>query len=291
MPDESSAISIGGITCWDEGVREKDRRDGVEATRTLLCHWSDRRALIRKLRPPATLIGGVYAYDADPYPDIPGLLPDEFDAVGVGELSEGPNGMVAHKYARITARYSTLDIEEPDGQGFLSLDFGASILTLPKASVLEYLDTNGDPLASEPKNVPYNENPNWSLTTVAFTVGLRNLGELPVAKIMAAAAKPVSSTPMYGQSAGTVIFDGGRSLRRLMPGADATSLEGVWDLELRFLARPGLPWDYLARKDRNGNVTDFHQVRWKGNQRPFMGRSDLSKLLDKNNLPEGLVGA
>src|ERR1700722_2963240 len=106
MPTTDTAITIGTITCWDEGTIERFTRYKSAATRTLLCHWTDRATLIATLRGGVALVGGVWTVNVGNYPDFPFLFIDSVTCEGVAGsagLSVGTNGLVAHKYARLRA--------------------------------------------------------------------------------------------------------------------------------------------------------------------------------------------
>jgi hypothetical protein len=77
MPlDSTTSITLFGITVWDEGTKEQFVRDTPSsATRTLVCAWTDRVALINALRGAVTQPSPAVIQYSPPasYPDAPAI--------------------------------------------------------------------------------------------------------------------------------------------------------------------------------------------------------------------------
>lgn len=270
MPlDASTQITIGGVQCWDEGTQESLGRAKSSAQRTLLCAWTDRVKLIAALRGGGSIVGAVSLFNAAQQysPDFPFLYIDTVGTEGVGVLSQDGNGMVAYKYARLTAKYSTIDYIEGAETGTVSIDFANQILTLPRSqSMLKFTDGAMEDLP--PENHP-------GLRNTIFTIEFvrRNLPQFPTTKIKAACDAPLNSDTVsltlptvnpFGLSGGglgiplggledpnatdfsfepgKVLFEGGKSFRR-----NTTTSAISYDIAYRMSYNP-LGWDKFFDK-------------------------------------------
>jgi hypothetical protein len=263
----ATAVSIFGIQCWDEGTREVIGRGVSYAVRKIKCKWADRIALTQKLRAPSATIGSVVVFSAGAsYPAYPQLFCDTVETTGVvggGGLTTDDVGMVAYKYAQLTATYKTLEFGgtasyDPNSVG---VDFSSQIIHVPQStSWLKYSDGGMESLPPE-------DSPPIIIPTATLTVPLRNLAKLPVTAIIAATEAPVNTISVFGSSIGKVFFDGGRSIRRVNVDGSTN-----WDLDLRFQLRT-IPWNSVVSK--TGAVRPV--VRQDGS--PLYASSDLNNLL------------
>jgi len=264
MPSSDSAITLGGITCWDEGTSERFGRYKSSATRTLLCNWQDRVELLAYLRGGVEQVGGNWVVAIGNYPDFPFLFIDTVTCEGIagpGGLSVGSGGLVAYQYARLRATYTTFDYVPGNETGTMGLDFGSQVLQLPQsASFLQYGDGAGEDLPPE-------DAPPVIIPTVTITRTVRDAPSLPVAAILAAAVAPVNSASFLGADPGFVLFDGGRSLRRIVSDGSTN-----YDLEYRFQYR-ALPWNQVYAVGGSG-----------GPARPVIRKSDGSPLYASSDL-------
>jgi hypothetical protein len=259
--DTTDSITVSGISpVWDEGVEEHFDRSTAWARRTMRCRWDQRAALVTALRGGAGLIGNVTIYNpAQQYPDYGGLYIDAVDIEGVpaNGLDIAPSGVVAYKYARLRALYTSLGFIDGVDKGFLSLDYGTEIIKLPDGAVS--VSGGGVRLAQSPtKRVP--------CQTLVYM--RRSLATLPTAAILAASAAPLNSASFFGGVAGSVLFEGGRSSTRL-----TTSGATNWDLELRFSHRDNPRWNQAH--DSNGVIQDVTLA----SGTPLYSSSDLNSLI------------
>jgi hypothetical protein len=233
MPlDSSTSITLLGIQVWDEGTREQFVRASTSsATRTLVCAWNDRVALINVLRGNVLQESPAVVQYSPPaaYPDAPWLFVDTIDVEGIpGEsgLSVGTNGLVAYKYARIRVTYRSLPYLEGTETGVLSVDYGSEWFTLSNSRPsLKFSDGSGEDVSTD-------LNPSLRITTVAFRQTRNNLPSIPVNQIVAA-TDTVNQSSFQGAAPGTVKFDGAASQRRLFSNGSPG-----WDLTYAFTYRP-----------------------------------------------------
>lgn len=259
MPlDSSTEIRINGIQCWDEGREELFNRTTSQVTRTIRCGWTDRAGLIGYLRGGANVIGVTTLYvNPQTAPDYPFLYVDQVTCVGQAGKNQGysldaTSNAINYPYAVLTVTYTPIT---GLASGFISFDFGKDVFTMPQ-STLKFAD--GNPV---PSGVPL------ILPTVAITQGRLNLGTLPIATILAAAASPLDSSGLYGTATGTLLFDGGRAIRKFTTAGNEN-----WDVEYRFLCRPARRWDYFY--DVDGSLK---QVK-RNDGSPLFASSALSAL-------------
>lgn len=266
MPSSDSAIIIGSVSCWDEGTVERFSRYRSTATRTLLCNWQDRAALIGSLRGGVQQVGTEWVVSVGNYPDFPFLYIDTVTCEGVAGpsgLSVGSGGMVAYQYARLRATYSTFDYQPGTETGTMGLDFGSQVVQLPQSeSYLQFGDSGGEDLAPE-------DTPPLIIPTVTITRTVRDAPSLPVTAILTAIAAPVNSAEFLGADPGYVLFDGGRSLRRLTTDGSIN-----YDLEYRFQYR-AVQWNQVYATGGSGPT---RPVIRKADGSPLYASSDLNAL-------------
>jgi hypothetical protein len=269
MPSSDTAITIGGVTCWDEGTIERFARYRSTATRTLLCAWTDRVALIEYLRGGSVDTSSGWIVTVGNYPDFPFLFIESVTCEGVagpGGLSVGPNGVVAYQYARLRATYATFEYQPGTETGTMGLDFGSQVLTLPQStSILQYGDG-----ASE--DLPPEDAPPLIIPTVAITRTVKDAPSIPMDTILACIQAPVNSASFLGADPGYVLFDGGRSLRRLTTAGAIN-----YDLEYRFQYR-AIPWNQVYANGGDSGPT--RPVIRKADGLPLYASSDLNGLFE-----------
>ncbi|MDP9175543.1 MAG: hypothetical protein M3O30_17005 [Planctomycetota bacterium] len=267
MPlDSTTSITLFGITVWDEGAKEQYARTTTSsATRTLVCAWADRAALINALR-GAVLQQTPNVVQYTPpaaYPDAPWLFVDTVDVEGIpGEtgLSVAPTGLVAYKYARIRIIYRSLPYQEGSETGVLSVDYGSEWFTLSNATPsLKFTDGAAEDVTTD-------LNPALRITTIAFRQTRNNLPAIPVAQIVAA-TDTVNQGPFQGAPAGTVKFDGASSQRRLFSNGSPG-----WDMTYAFTYR-SVGWN-VAYDPANG----WRPVVLKSTSQPPFPMSDYNQL-------------
>lgn len=259
--DTSDAVTVSGIfPVWDEEVKEHFDRQTGWARRIMRCKWDDRAALVLALRGGASLVGGVTINTpAQQYTPYPFMYIDSVDADGVPAegLTEDGNNIVAYKYARVTALYTSLGFNEGTETGTLSLDYGSDVLRLPDGAA-KFSDGSGERLLQPPNKIV----PCQSLVFLR-----RNLATLPTGIILAASAAPLNSAGFFGGAVGSVLFDGGRSFQR-MTTAGSTN----WDVEYRFKHREKPKWN--EDFDSTGAIRPVT----KSNGDPLYDSSDLNAL-------------
>ena len=270
MPlDSSTAITFLGVNVWDEGTEENFVRTGYStATRTLLCAWEDRIAIINQIRGGASVIGGFYYYTpSQAYPDAPSL---PFDAIrvegiaGDSGLSVGPNGMVAYKYARLRITYKTLDYIDGITTGTTSLDFASQMVNLPQ-STPTYKFPDGTLLSAQ-------DGPLVRRSIVSLVQTRKNLAQLPSALVQSLAGN-VNSTGFLGGNPGTVLFDGARADRRL-----TTTGNENWDMTYKFMFDP-IGWNNVLQPSGSGAGTYQKVVRIADGVTTLYPSADLNQLL------------
>jgi hypothetical protein len=135
--------NIGGKDCWDEDAwMEFDTTAGDKGFRQILCLWADALPIVTALRGGIPVPGQAPSPAA--FPDDPQLHFLSASAKGVdGDigLTVGVNGMVAHKYMRLTCQYGSPTMSAianpppPGGGGFtpdvLEVDFECDVMTVP----------------------------------------------------------------------------------------------------------------------------------------------------------------
>lgn len=294
--DLDTARLINGFPVWDETLTEKGGRGYATGTRTLRTLWQNRYDVLDALAPGAQNVGGIYVFNAIGYPGNPNLLPESYTITGDTIIGEDSDGNVLYDRAVITLEYASLK-GGGSANGFVELDIATNVITLPRTNrALEVVPPGG---GSAIPVLP-NDNPPLPLVTYTLTRVLRNVAGLPIGVYQTAAKKPINSTAVAEFEAGTVIFQGGRAFRQTASnsglGIDrspqpltededpASSVwSGTWDVELRYLVRPGLPWDYLPYYGNNGMTWGgFGKARFNDGSE-FIGRSDLNLLTGRNN--------
>jgi hypothetical protein len=226
MPlDSTTSITLFGITVWDEGTKEQFVRDTPSsATRTLVCAWTDRVALINALRGAVTQPSPAVIQYSPPasYPDAPWLYVDTVEVEGIAGntgLNVAASGLVGYKYARIKVTYRSLSYQEGVETGVLSVDYGSEFFTLSGLTAsLKFSDSTGGDVSTD-------INPSMRITTITLHQTRNNLPSIPVSTIIAA-TDTVNAASFQGAASGTVKFDGASSQRRLFangnPGWDMT---------------------------------------------------------------------
>jgi hypothetical protein len=252
--DASTAITINGVQCWDEGVRENyTRRTGSIAEQTIVCAWGDRFRLVDYFLAGAEVFGGVViGRPMIGYAPFPVLVADEVEVIegipGQSGMSMDSTGTVAYKYARLVVRYRSDALASTNSNlSIINVDFGKQIYT-PSKDAMKFEDGKPLPIA-KPISVPI----------VHFTQVRRNLSSVPIATIIAVSQAPLNSVPIFGGAEGTILFDGARSTFRILPGqtinyggvgspVPTSGAKGQADLEFAFSFNPR-GWDMALDTD------------------------------------------
>jgi hypothetical protein len=295
MPlDSTTSITIAGIQCWDAGTSESFTRTGrSRASRSLICLWGDRVALINSvLSITATedvgIFEGIAAFNQPfAYPQAPWLLLEDVKCKGIpGETGlsnltlaalDGSNvSLVAYKYAAVTFEYASQDYPIQD-TGSLSLDFGIETISAPR-SAAAFSYTSSSPTGDDPNDVPPEDSPPLRETVVTLVRTRKNLTALPTDAIVAAAQAPVNSLPFTmvntpplppSQAApGTVKFEGVSTHYRTVAGGAA-----MWDASFRFVYRAS-GWNSIYRPGQG-----YVPIYFKGTDTQYYATSDLNQLL------------
>jgi hypothetical protein len=295
MPlDSSTSITIAGVQCWDAGTDEMfSRSRRSRATRSLICLWPDRVALINAVLSPGATLGtaavlGVGVFNQPfAYPQAPWLLLEQVQCRGIaGETGlsnvsltalDGTSvSLVAYKYAAVTFVYSSQDYPAQD-TGSLSLDFGVESLAAPRSAV-SFSYESSSPTGDDPNDVPPEDSPPLRDTVVTLVRTRKNLTSLPTDLILATSQAPVNSQPFTlintpplppsQAPAGTVKFEGVSTHYRTVAGGSP-----LWDASFRFTYRAG-GWNSFYRPGV-GYVPIFK----KGTDQPYYAMSDLNALL------------
>jgi hypothetical protein len=264
--DSSTSITLLGIQVWDEGTKEQFVRSTTSsATRTLVCAWTDRVALINLLR-GAVLQQSPSVLQFTPpaaYPDAPWLFVDTIDVEGIpGEtgLNVGVNGLVGYKYARIRVTYRSLSYAEGTETGAFSVDFGSEWLTLSSATPsLKFTDGSAEDVSTD-------LNPSLRITTIAFRQARNNLPSIPVPLIVSA-TDTVNSSSFQGADAGKVKFDGASSQRRIFSNGSPG-----WDMTYAFTYR-SVGWNVAYDP-----VGGWRPIKLKATGQPPFGSFDYNQL-------------
>jgi hypothetical protein len=295
MPlDSTTAITIAGVQCWDAGTEEDFTRVGKSrATRSLICLWGDRVALINAVLSPlatedAIAVLGVGIFNQPfAYPQAPWLLLEDVKCRGIaGEtglsdltltaLDGSDVSMVAYKYAAVTFSYVSQDYPAQE-TGSLSLDFGVETISAPR-SVAAFSYSSSSPTGPDANDVPPEDAPPLRDTVVTLVRTRKNLLSLPTDLILATAQAPVNSEPFNlvtssplapsQAPAGTVKFEGASTQYRTVAGGTP-----MWDASFRFVYRAS-GWNNVYRPN-NG----FVPIYFKGTDQPYYATSDLNQLL------------
>lgn len=295
MPlDSTTAITIAGVQCWDAGTEEDFTRVGrSRATRSLICAWGDRVALINAvLSPLATesgaLFSGVGIFNQPyAYPEAAWLLLENVRCRGIaGEtglsdttltaLDGSSVPLVGYKYAAVTFEYSSQDYPAQDTGG-LSLDFGIETLSAPRSNAA-FSYVSSSPTGDDPNDVAPEDAPPLRETVVTLVRTRKNLLSLNTNLILAAAQSPVNSLPFNlvtatlltpeTAPAGTVKFEGVSTQYRTVAGGTP-----MWDASFRFVYRAS-GWNNIYRPGLG-----YVPVYFKGTDQPYYASSDLNQLL------------
>lgn len=265
MPlDDSVAISINGIVCWDEGEQAHFAR-GLESrsTRILRCAWTDRIALVSFLMGGSTSLGGLPLFAAgQPHPEYAYWLVRSVDCDGEGLMSVGASGMIAYERACLKVSYGPPDWNDQDPAlvGDEELDFSSTALSMGNgASAFKYTSDNVE--------VPVQLYPAINITTVSFRKVRYRLPVLPSALIMSL-VDHTNNASFFGAAAGQVIFRGAQSKREITALGDRN-----WTVSYAF-EFSSIGWDKLARP---GATPPFQQIAYKNGDALFPP-ADLSLL-------------
>ncbi len=223
--DSTTSITLAGVMCWDEGVREEFGRSSPRAVRKLVCRWTDRLDLVNRLLGYATSTGGTTTV-AQPltYKGAPFLVCTHVEIEGTGMLGADSDGDAAYPYARLRVIYDPSEFNN-DGHetGNENLDFSSEVVALPMNGPSLYW-SNGD--AVDPRAAPA-----IHFTTATFSRTLYSQPTLPV-NLIFTLLDTVNQGPFLGAAAGKVRFLGARTHRRFT----ATGAKN-WDITLAFLYR------------------------------------------------------
>lgn len=231
--------TLNGITYWDEDCWEEYDVSGNKAFRILLCMWGDRFRLTAALQ-GANFIPGqspTVAY----YPDdhkmfLRGVKSKGAD--GKEGLSIGTNGMIAHKYARLTCEYGPATIPGLGGLGvgsynpdLITIDFDIDVVTLPRNYLRWNIDTN-PPSSATATPGSYSETPfPMLIPTARLVIPLSGLTTLNISTILSVVGH-VNNKVIFGSPILRVMFPGARSKQRYL-----VSGQLVNDEELHFSVR------------------------------------------------------
>lgn len=207
-------ITYFGVQCYDEGTKETWKTFGrSQATRTIVCAWQDRIPLINNI----FSIGGLnnvnqpYYGPAAAYPDAPTLLfLETLDVEGIAGpngLTTDPNGLVAYDLARCRLTFASYPYDQSN-LNVTSLDYGVEEICLTQSGSSFYW--NGT--ATTP--VPPTQTPSIRVPSVTLTITQYNQTVLPTPTVVALIGT-VNNATVIGCSAGTLMFAGAKSARRL----------------------------------------------------------------------------
>lgn len=254
--DASTQITINGVPCWDEGTEEHFGRSATSAVymlRSLRCPWSNRANLVKALQTGSQQIGSVTLITSGQlYPGpYANMYVDAIDITGEGAKGIDGNGLISFDWANLKVKYTPLDFTYAQ----IQLDFNKEIVAYPQ-SFLQFSD-----------GTPVSQGAAFPVSTVCIRQSRQNLPSLPVSTILSATAAPLNSTPIFGAAAGTVLFDGGRSLSRYSLLANT-----LYDVAYSFIYKP-IGWDKLfdpvSKTFKQVQTTDGNAV---------IQRSDLNLL-------------
>src|ERR1700733_6042408 len=202
----STAISIGGLTAWDEGWTEHIIRLGTStATRRIRCFCSQRELVTEFLLAGYVVQGGRVVQNLTQYPDIPWMYVYEGepspapDAMGT---SISPAGQFGEEYAILNVKYKAYPWASGQ-QGYLTFRYGSAVLALPNDGT----GNTGILWGSDSTPVPASSAPALRYMLVGISCHLLN--QPPVAdSTIQTLIDNVNSDTFFGYAAGQVRFLG-----------------------------------------------------------------------------------
>jgi len=260
--------------------------EGLKATRTLLCGWSDRERVVEQLLGDAYEYGGRSRAQYPGKPDIVAMrircepFADDVTPQVLSDLTEGLNQYDG--FAKITVNYELLvpsereDLPAIEAGTFLSYrqDFSVEKLVLPGHS-LRWSDQPAVP-------VPPEIAPTVHVPTIEHRLTWHRVVDPPWTAIRDCVGT-LNSRQFMGAAAGTVLLDGASAEREFININDFASPELGWQIGYVFLEKAvkavggnsvgwnhayrSLPaddpgWDELtdANDQRPYSSTDFQQL-------------------------------
>jgi hypothetical protein len=240
-PATQVTMVINGVTCafWDEGRSEVFAYAGSSTQKAewrIRCFWSDRLNIARALMGGSTPVGGTTIFVSGwQYPDNPVWYVQNVQTTGDGLLGLDPTtGMVTYERAALVITFGIPDFNFGSSSqiGEDEVDFACeTVPILGSTASLKYNDGT---------KVPSQQMPVVEIGVVTFVRSRYNLAVLPEAVILNA-IDYVNSTPIFGAPAGTVLFKGARSRRKITASGALN-----WDVTYTFVIRR-VPWNQIYR--------------------------------------------
>ncbi|MBN2476898.1 MAG: hypothetical protein JXB62_19985 [Pirellulales bacterium] len=214
--------------------------DGLRATRTLLCAWDDREALVEQL------LGDGYEYGGQsraPYPDKPDVVAlrircepfaDDVTPQVLTELTEGLNRYDG--FAKITVDYELL--VPSDRQDLPAIETG-TFLTYRQDFGVEKVTLAGDGLTwvdAPTVEVPAEIEPALRVPTIEHDLTWHRVLDPPWAAIRNGVGT-VNAQPFLGAAAGTVLLCGARAEREFINIDRFASPELAWQVRYVLLEK------------------------------------------------------
>jgi hypothetical protein len=260
-PDPNTAITIGGIQCWDEDTEESFDREATDrsgyANRTILTAWGDRLRLAQQLLGGTRISSGsngtTQTLTTVPaaYPDLIALKAMSFKVGGVGRRVQSSTLQVGYEWSRNVIGYRYPKFSAGADQNGDALEIGSEELDFSSSSWAMASDQASFRWTSDSKDVPASVAPSFKVTTVAFTKEVRGYARLPMATIMDC-IDCSNSGSFLGASAEQIIFRGGRSRRRITTAGfenwDCTFFFEFFKQGWNKLFRPGTGWADFEKK-------------------------------------------
>jgi hypothetical protein len=212
------------------------------------------------------------------YPDFDWLYVDTIDVEGIGVMSEGPNGMVAYEYARLTVEYKSLDVDfSASGIGAIQIDVAGDVLSIPQ-------DQPTFKWSSDDEDVPPEASPSLSIATATILVPQKNLPKLENGTLtnIIALMDHVNNSVLFGAPVGKMLYKGATSYGKVMssidnipgggsPGA-AAGLEAT-DLVHKLLFR-SIEWNKFLRP----STGTWDSIVYKATGDPYFPSGSLNSI-------------
>jgi len=269
-------IVVNGIefSIWDvyrtEIVSQKWQEQGVDWT--FLCDWEDRYEIANQMVGGGALTGDTqFFYNGWPYPDNPNWLcqkitmgPDQ--PQGQALQQEDPPLLSAFQRAKMVAHFGVPPFQpNANNVGEDELDFCSNATPQTGTeSAFSWDDMSG-------QDVPADMNLPITYVTIKYTKTIYNRATLNL-PLIRSLINSINSVEFLGAEPGTVLFQGGKS-RRKITGAGALN----WDITLQFeenssfagngtqagwnkLWKPQVGWTPFAVKGTGGTLFPLNDL-------------------------------
>jgi len=283
------SIKWAGYTAlvWDIYRTEKLSRKAEEqgAVWTCQCLWEDRYQVATALIGGTLDVSGTYVYsNGFPYPDNPAWIVKSIDMKpyaprdqSLMQSGEDEGDLAIYPMAELTVNFGVPDYTQAQTPniGEQELDWCNNTVPLTQNITSFYWD-DGTPLQLD-QNVPI------KFPTIRFTQTLFNRPSLNV-QLFTSLINKVNSEAFFGAPAGTVLFQGPKSSRKLTPAGALN-----WDIILHFewngveMAGTTAGWNKQWRTFINGVGNGWYDffTDQAGTQTLF-STADLNSLLTVN---------